>query len=110
MDAPPFKLNRYDVTQALAELNSSAVAVVPDQGVLTVPIAGNETEAIEIYFPVHNGLVDLAWIERAREVLIHLGEMDNLVQLSCADECANSGLPSAFVGTGELNQVVHFAE
>lgn len=94
MSESPFRLNRYDVAQALADLNPSEARISDDKGVLSVPIGGNETETIEIYFPAPIGSVDLSWIERARGVLLHLSEMDNLVQVSCAEECAKSGLHS----------------
>lgn len=54
-------------------------------------IAIAQDHCIDFYLPASQGNIDSRLLESARDVLVHLSEMDNAVQNSCAEECARSG-------------------
>ena len=85
-------LNRLDGRGAAKRLQLDSFRISGDEALAEIMIAIDHS--IEFYLPAPQGNIDKRLIESAKDVLVHLGQMDNAVQNSCAEECARSGYHS----------------
>jgi len=85
-------LNRVDERVASKSLQLDSFRISGNEALAEVVIS--KDHCIEFYLPAFQGNIDKRLIETARDVLMHLSQMDNAVQHSCAEECARSGYHS----------------
>ena len=83
------ELDRIDGSVALASLRPENVLVHGDKAMIELRLAADQD--IEVYFPAPGGVIDLAWLTLASDVLSNLAGMDNDVQRSCAEACVREG-------------------
>lgn len=86
------ELNRIDGKVALPSLDLENVAVDGDEAAIYLLVSASHD--VDLYFPATGPTERAAWLDMARDVLIHLTEMDNDVQRACAEQCERSGLDS----------------
>jgi hypothetical protein len=85
-------IDRIDGSIALSALRPENVSIRGDEALIELWLSADHN--IELYFPSPAGFVHDEWLELARDVLTHLGEMDNEVQRVSAEQCAKSGYHS----------------
>jgi hypothetical protein len=89
-----FVRDRIDGTPALPLLRPDNVSVCCYEAMIELRLSVDHD--IELYFPATGGVVEVAWLELAADVLAHLTAIDNEVQRVGALQWAGSSFPSPY--------------
>ncbi|MFT3896477.1 MAG: hypothetical protein QM719_02065 [Thermomonas sp.] len=83
-------LNRYDGHPLIGMIHANSVQNVGGDLLIALPLV--EDGEFEIYFDGAVLPIEEAQLERARSLMACIGELDNNVQLDCAEACRRTGI------------------